>query len=254
PEKLRHESLWSKYDHPTALGDLQLTLSGYHATWRPTEQVPERAIGTSVCADAFCALDRTAIGETWRRVGSAYRRELARRGVRAVLRLAHAFRPDVRLPDQPARPAQRSRRALRAHARERCEVHSQRRRGRAVRRHRPRRPATHGRGCVRGKPWTLRRARKLDLAVCGSDVESARETATARWAACELLLVRRQLEAGWLRERRQERAHRIAEGRRGVRAQFDRGAVRELGARLPLERFARRGRAAAGQRSGAGPR
>src|SRR5262245_12332795 len=71
PEHLRHESLWSKYDHPTSLGDLQLTLSGYHATWDPTEQIPERAIGTSVCADAFCALDRTAIGETWRWVGAA---------------------------------------------------------------------------------------------------------------------------------------------------------------------------------------
>jgi TonB-dependent receptor-like protein len=71
PEKLRHESLWSKYEHATSLGDMQLTLSGYHATWQPTEQIPERAIGTSVCADEFCALDTTALGETWRWVGAA---------------------------------------------------------------------------------------------------------------------------------------------------------------------------------------
>lgn len=71
PEQLEHESLWSKYAHSTPLGALQLTLSGYHATWHPTEQIPERAIGTPVCADEFCALDTTATGETWRWVGSA---------------------------------------------------------------------------------------------------------------------------------------------------------------------------------------
>ncbi|MEP7244166.1 MAG: TonB-dependent receptor [Gammaproteobacteria bacterium] len=71
PERLQHESLWGKYAHATALGALELTLSGYHATWHPTEQIPERAIGTSVCADEFCALDTTAIGETTRWVASA---------------------------------------------------------------------------------------------------------------------------------------------------------------------------------------
>ena len=70
-EHLRHESIWGKYAHPTSLGDLEVTLSGYHATWHPTEQTPERAIGTSVCADEFCALDTTAIGETTRWVTSA---------------------------------------------------------------------------------------------------------------------------------------------------------------------------------------
>ena len=70
PEHLKHESAWGKYTHPTPLGALEVTLSGYHATWDPTEQIPERAIGTPVCADAFCALDRTAVGETTRWVAS----------------------------------------------------------------------------------------------------------------------------------------------------------------------------------------
>jgi outer membrane receptor protein involved in Fe transport len=70
PENLKHESVWGKYAHPTSLGMLELTLSGYHATWHPTEQIPERAIGTPECEDAFCALDTTAIGETTRWVAS----------------------------------------------------------------------------------------------------------------------------------------------------------------------------------------
>ncbi len=66
PEHLRHESLWAKYTQPSSLGVLELSVSGYHATWRPTEQIPERAIGTSKCADEFCAIDPTAVGETTR--------------------------------------------------------------------------------------------------------------------------------------------------------------------------------------------
>ena len=36
----------------------------------PTEQIPEGAIGTSVCEDEFCALDPTASGETLRWIAS----------------------------------------------------------------------------------------------------------------------------------------------------------------------------------------
>ncbi len=70
-EHLRHESVWSKYEHPTAFGQLAVSLAGYHATWRPTEQIPERAIGTAVCADEYCAIDPTAVGETSRWIASA---------------------------------------------------------------------------------------------------------------------------------------------------------------------------------------
>jgi outer membrane receptor protein involved in Fe transport len=71
PENLQHQSFWSKYAHDTGLGALQLTFSGYHGKWHPTEQIPERAIGTPTCPDEFCALDTSAIGETWRYVASA---------------------------------------------------------------------------------------------------------------------------------------------------------------------------------------
>jgi outer membrane receptor protein involved in Fe transport len=50
---------------------MQLTFSGYHGKWHPTEQIPERVIGTAECPNAFCALDTSAIGETWRYVLSA---------------------------------------------------------------------------------------------------------------------------------------------------------------------------------------
>ncbi len=43
-----------------------VTLSGYDAEWNPTEQVPERALGSAVCPDAFCSLDPTADGYTKR--------------------------------------------------------------------------------------------------------------------------------------------------------------------------------------------
>lgn len=70
-EDLQHESAWAKYTQSTGLGALSVTLSGYHAKWLPTEQIPERAIGTSVCANEFCALDPTATGETLRWIGTA---------------------------------------------------------------------------------------------------------------------------------------------------------------------------------------
>jgi outer membrane receptor protein involved in Fe transport len=70
-ELLRHTSVWSKYSVPTDFGSVALTLSGYDATWRPTEQIPERAIGTSVCPDEYCVLDPTARGETSRWIAAA---------------------------------------------------------------------------------------------------------------------------------------------------------------------------------------
>jgi outer membrane receptor protein involved in Fe transport len=64
PEDLKHGSMWTKYIVPTQLGRLEVSLSGYHATWHPTEQSPEIAIGTPACPDEFCSLDPTAEGRT----------------------------------------------------------------------------------------------------------------------------------------------------------------------------------------------
>ncbi|HJR69408.1 MAG TPA: TonB-dependent receptor [Gammaproteobacteria bacterium] len=69
-EGLEHTSIWGKYLRPTDFGTLAVTVSGYDGNWHPTEQIPERAIGTSVCEDAFCVLDPTADGDTQRWIAS----------------------------------------------------------------------------------------------------------------------------------------------------------------------------------------
>src|SRR5690606_37848724 len=70
-EDLDLKSLWGKFARETGFGRLDVTLNGYHAPWRPTEQIPERAIGAAVCADEFCSLDPSATGETTRWIASA---------------------------------------------------------------------------------------------------------------------------------------------------------------------------------------
>jgi len=71
PENLQHYSGWAKYDRATALGKLEVSLSGYKATWDPTEQIPERIIGSPVCRNEYCALDTSAVGDTLRWIASA---------------------------------------------------------------------------------------------------------------------------------------------------------------------------------------
>ncbi|WP_409592334.1 TonB-dependent receptor [Sphingobium sp.] len=70
PEHLRHYAGFARYSRATSLGDLDITLHGYRGTWRPTEQIPERIIGSSVCADVFCSPDPSATGQTTRIVGN----------------------------------------------------------------------------------------------------------------------------------------------------------------------------------------
>lgn len=66
PEALRHASAFAKYERPTALGVLAVSAQAYRGTWRPTEQIPERIIGSALCPDAFCSPDPSARGETTR--------------------------------------------------------------------------------------------------------------------------------------------------------------------------------------------
>jgi outer membrane receptor protein involved in Fe transport len=82
-EHLRHWSGWGKYTHATPFGSFDATLSGYTGTWRPTEQIPERAVGhtfsepgdpsvpTIDCKDRYCAIDPTATGITTRWIATA---------------------------------------------------------------------------------------------------------------------------------------------------------------------------------------
>ncbi|MBO9575359.1 MAG: TonB-dependent receptor [Sphingobium sp.] len=70
-EKLRHVSGFLKYSQPLGADELSISLQGYHATWNPTEQIPERIEGSAICADVFCAPDPTAKGMTTRFIGAA---------------------------------------------------------------------------------------------------------------------------------------------------------------------------------------
>lgn len=70
PERLRHYSGFAKYRTPTGAGTLEVSLHAYRATWQPTEQIPERIIGTPLCPNVFCSPDASARGETTRIVGN----------------------------------------------------------------------------------------------------------------------------------------------------------------------------------------
>ncbi|MBO9580644.1 MAG: TonB-dependent receptor [Sphingobium sp.] len=71
PEELRHLSGFLKYSQPVGSAELSVSLQGYHATWNPTEQIPERIEGSSICPDVFCSPDPSAKGMTTRFIGAA---------------------------------------------------------------------------------------------------------------------------------------------------------------------------------------
>ena len=71
PEHLRHFAGFAKYTMPTSLGQLDLTTHVYRGTWNPTEQIPDRIIGSPVCKDVFCSPDPSATGETTRVIADA---------------------------------------------------------------------------------------------------------------------------------------------------------------------------------------
>jgi outer membrane receptor protein involved in Fe transport len=71
PERLRHYAAFLKYARPLSVGMLELSSHAYRGTWRPTEQIPERIVGTSLCPDVFCSPDPSATGETTRLVFDA---------------------------------------------------------------------------------------------------------------------------------------------------------------------------------------
>ncbi|MFO7325145.1 MAG: TonB-dependent receptor [Pseudomonadota bacterium] len=70
PEDLKHFSGFAKYGADTSFGRVEASLMSYDARWHPTEQIPERAIGTAICEDEFCALDDTATGRTVRHIAT----------------------------------------------------------------------------------------------------------------------------------------------------------------------------------------
>lgn len=66
-ERLRHLGAFAKYTTETGLGTLRASVSLYDASWRPTEQIPVRAIGVLV-PDRFGTLDPDLRGSTDRQV------------------------------------------------------------------------------------------------------------------------------------------------------------------------------------------
>lgn len=71
PERLRHYAAFGKYQRDLDLGRLEVTAQAYRGTWRPTEQIPERIVGSAACPDVYCSPDPTATGETLRLVLNA---------------------------------------------------------------------------------------------------------------------------------------------------------------------------------------
>lgn len=67
PEDFDGYSALLKYSGPLGMGKFQASLNIYDATWAPTEQIPERAIGTLV-PDAYGTLDPTLRGTTERQI------------------------------------------------------------------------------------------------------------------------------------------------------------------------------------------
>ena len=68
PESFEAYSGLLKYSVPLGMGDFHASLSLYDASWAPTEQIPERAIGTPLCEDIYCSLDTTLRGRTEREI------------------------------------------------------------------------------------------------------------------------------------------------------------------------------------------
>jgi len=71
PEDFDGYSGYLKYSVPLGDGTLRVSANIYDATWAPTEQIPERAVGTDLCADRFCSLDPSLRGRTEREIFAA---------------------------------------------------------------------------------------------------------------------------------------------------------------------------------------
>jgi outer membrane receptor protein involved in Fe transport len=68
PEDFDGYSAFAKYSVPLGKGDLRVSFNGFWASWAPTEQLPQRLIGTPLCKDVFCSPDKTLRGRTEREV------------------------------------------------------------------------------------------------------------------------------------------------------------------------------------------
>ncbi|WP_305096879.1 TonB-dependent receptor [Croceibacterium aestuarii] len=65
PESYEGYSAFAKYSVPLGMGQLEASFNGFWATWDPTEQIPQRAVGTLI-KDRYGSLDKTLTGRTER--------------------------------------------------------------------------------------------------------------------------------------------------------------------------------------------
>jgi outer membrane receptor protein involved in Fe transport len=68
PEDFEGYSGLVKYSRPLGDGKIQASLHLYDSSWAPTEQTPERVVGTPLCADRYCSLDTALRGKTEREI------------------------------------------------------------------------------------------------------------------------------------------------------------------------------------------
>jgi outer membrane receptor protein involved in Fe transport len=66
PEDYKGYSGLVKYSAQLGTGEVTATFNAFKATWAPTEQTPERVIGTDLCEDRYCSLDPSLRGRTER--------------------------------------------------------------------------------------------------------------------------------------------------------------------------------------------
>lgn len=71
PEDFDGYSGLVKVSAPLGNGDFQVALHVFDASWAPTEQLPERVIGTPLCENRYCTLDPTLRGTTERQILTA---------------------------------------------------------------------------------------------------------------------------------------------------------------------------------------
>ncbi|QZH76087.1 MAG: TonB-dependent receptor [Erythrobacter sp.] len=71
PEDFEGYSALAKFSRPLGQGEFSLSYNYYSANWAPTEQVPDRIVGTELCADRYCSLDLTLRGRTERGIVTA---------------------------------------------------------------------------------------------------------------------------------------------------------------------------------------
>ena len=244
PEDLQHQSMWAKYVAPAAVRARwssacpAITRNG----GRPS-RFPERAIGTSVCEDEFCALDPTATGETLRWIGAA---RLLGDGWRASLwaqyydwnMLSNAtYDFQINQFDRRWIGGGRYQRELRA---ERHAGADRRRRDAAT-------TTSATSGCSTPKRAACSRT-SAAIAVTESSVgayseaqwQAARPAARDGRTARRLFRFRCSGAHAGRRRRLGERQRRVAEARRRVSHQSEHRAVCELGPRLSFQRCARR--------------